>query len=58
MYSETRIATRIQLTLNVLVAVVNNLNAKTHSSKETAEFCPESADAKGQSRGFRVCKGF
>ena len=34
------------LTLNFLVAVVNTLNTKTHSSKEMAEFCFENADGK------------
>ena len=34
------------LTLNFLVAVVNTLNTKTHSSKETDEFSVEDADVK------------
>ena len=34
------------LTLNFLVAVVNSLHTKTHSSKEMAEFCFETADVK------------
>ena len=34
-----------KLTLNFLVALVNTLNTKTHSSKEMAEFCYENADA-------------
>ena len=34
------------LTLNFLVAVVNTLNTKTHSSKELAEFTFENADVK------------
>ena len=34
------------LPLNFLVAVVNTLNTKTQSSKETAEFCFENADVK------------
>ena len=36
----------LRLTLNFLVAVVNSLNTKTHSSKEMAEFCFEIADDK------------
>ena len=34
------------LTLNFLVALVNTLNTKTHSSKERAKFSFENADAK------------
>ena len=34
------------LTFNFLVAVVNTLSTKTHSSKEIAEFCFENADVK------------
>ena len=34
------------LTLNFLVAVVNTLNTKTHSSKEIAEFCFKNAGVK------------
>ena len=34
------------ITLNFLVAVVNSINTKTHSSKETAEFCFKNADVK------------
>ena len=34
------------LTLNFLVAVVNTVNTKTHSSKEMAEFFFENADVK------------
>ena len=36
----------LTLTLNVLVAVVNSLNTKTHSSKEIIEFCFKNADVK------------
>ena len=36
----------LQLTLNFLVAVVNTLNTKTHSSKVIAEFCFKNADVK------------
>ena len=35
-----------RLTLNFLVAVVNTLNTKTHSSKQKAEFSFENADVK------------
>ena len=34
------------LTLHFLVAVMNTLNTKTHSSKEIAEFSFENADVK------------
>ena len=34
------------LTMNFLVAVVNSLNTKTHSSKEMTEFCFKNADVK------------
>ena len=34
------------LTLNLVVAVVNSLSTKTHSSKEVTEFCFENADVK------------
>ena len=34
------------LTLNFLVAMVNSLNTKTHSSEEMTEFCFEKADVK------------
>ena len=34
------------LTLTILVAVVNTVHTKTHSSKEIAEFCFENADVK------------
>ena len=34
-----RSAVLIHLTLHFLVAVVNTLNTKTHSSKEIGEFC-------------------
>ena len=34
------------LTLNFMVAVVNSLNTKAHSSKEMTEFCFENADVK------------
>ena len=51
------------LALNFLVAVVNTLNTKTYSSKETAEFCFENADVKGicyskqrQKTFFRMCQ--
>ena len=35
-----------RLTLNFLVAVVNSLHTKTHSSKEMTEICFETADVK------------
>ena len=37
---------RPALTLNRLVAVVNTLNTKTHSSKEMTELCFKTADVK------------
>ena len=45
-WAETETKTDIWLTLNVLVAVVNSLSTKTHSSKEVSEFCFGNADVK------------
>ena len=36
----------LSITLNFLVAAVNTLNTKTHSSEEVAEFCFKTADVK------------
>ena len=44
--SNTWYQRKIDLTRNFLVAVVNTLNNKTHSSKEIAEFSFENADVK------------
>ena len=42
----------VKLALNFLVAVVNSLNTKAHSSEEMAEFCFENADI----RSICYCK--